>query len=200
MKVGVLGGTFDPVHRGHIAVAEEAGAVLGLAETVLVPAGQPRFKPADAVTPSEHRLEMLRLAVADRPGLKVSTLEIGRPGPSYTVDTIAEMRRLYGGDDDIYFIMGWGSLAEFPDWREPARIIEMCRIVAVPRPGWPRPDIEELGKAVPGISPRVILLDGPNMDISASAIRGLVARGEPFRHLVPGAVADYIIEHKLYRS
>ncbi len=135
MKIGVLGGTFDPVHRGHIMMAEEAMKSLGLSEVLLVPAGQPISKMKDRLTPAEHRLQMLRLAVAEKPHLKVSTMEIERPGPSYTVDTIAELRKKYGSQDEIFFILGWDSLAQLPDWREPARIISMCSLVAVPRPG-----------------------------------------------------------------
>jgi len=197
MKIGVLGGTFDPVHLGHLAVAGEAQAGLGLDEVLLVPAGRPRLRTA-AVTPAGHRLAMLRLAVAGKPHFKVSTMEIERPGPSYTVDTIAALQEQYGGGAEIYFILGWGNLAQLPQWREPERLVRLCSIVTVPRPGWPRPDLAALEARVPGISKRVIFLEKPYLDVSASAIRGLVARGQPFRHLVPGPVADYITEHKLY--
>jgi nicotinate-nucleotide adenylyltransferase len=199
MKLGVLGGTFDPVHLGHLAVAEAARDALGLTEVVLIPAGQPPLKPPRLITPAAHRLAMLRLALADRPYLRVSAMEIERPGPSYTVDTIAKLRQQYGREDEIYFILGWGNLAELPKWREPARLIRMCYLVAVPRPGWPRPDVKALEAALPGITGRVIFLDKPYLDISASAIRERVAKGLPFDHLVPRPVADYIEGHKLYR-
>ena len=200
MKIGVLGGTFDPVHLGHIAVAEEARTSLGLSDVILVPAGQPLLKPNRPITSAGHRLQMLRLAVADKPNFKVSTMEIERPGPSYTVDTIAELRVQYGSGDEMYFIMGWGSLGQLPEWREPSRLISMCYLVAVPRPGWPRPDLEALEDSIPGISQRVVLLDKPQIDISASAIRERAARGLSLRHLVPDAVAEYIREHKLYST
>jgi nicotinate-nucleotide adenylyltransferase len=198
MKIGVLGGTFDPVHLGHLEIAEEARHTLNLSEIMMVPSGQPPFKPGYMITPAEPRLQMLRLAVADRPHLRASAMEIERPGPSYTVDTIAELRRQYGREDEIHFILGWDSLEQLAGWREPSRLITMCYLVAVPRPGWPPPDLEDLEAGVPGISQRVVLLEKPQIDISSSAIREMVARGAPIDHLVPGPVAEYIREHKLY--
>lgn len=200
MKIGVLGGTFDPVHIGHLMMAEEARASLNLAEILLVPAGQPLLKLDYPVTPAEHRLQMLRLAIAGRPYFKVSTVEIERPGPSYTVGTIAELRVQYGSEDEIFFILGWDSLAQLPGWREPSRLIKMCYLVAVPRPGFQRPDLKALEDLIPGISERVMLLDKPQIDISASAIRALAARGLPLRHLVPEPVEEYIRQHKLYST
>lgn len=200
MKIGVLGGTFDPVHRGHLTVAEEARASLSLDEILLVPAGQPQLKPAQSITPAEHRLQMLRLAIADRPHFKVSTVEIERPGPSYTVDTIDELRRQYGSQDEIFFILGWDRLPQLAEWREPARLIKMCYLVAVPRPGFHRPDLDALENSIPGITERVVLLDKPLINISASAIRELAWRGLSLRHLVPESVAEYIIKHKIYST
>jgi nicotinate-nucleotide adenylyltransferase len=197
MKIGVLGGTFDPVHLGHIKMAEEARDSLGLGEVIIVPAGQPMSKSTERITPAKHRIEMLRLAVAGRPQLKVSSIEIERPGPSYTVDTIAALKKQYGIQDEIYFILGWDSLAQFADWREPERIIGMCYLAAVPRPGWPRPSLEDLEKDIPGISKKVVFIDKPRLNISASGIREMAARGESIDRLVPGPVADYIKKHKL---
>ena len=198
MKVGVLGGTYDPVHRGHLEIAAEAKRSLGLDEVLLIPAGQPRFKGGEAVTPAEHRLAMVRLAVAGRPGYKISGMEIERPGPTYSVDTIAELRRQYRSTDEIYFIMGWDSLEKFPEWREPTRLIGTCIIVAVPRPGCTPPDVAAMEKAVPGIGERLILLENPRVDISATAIRTLAAEGKSIDELVPEPVAEYIKKHKLY--
>lgn len=200
MKIGILGGTFDPVHRGHLKIAEEARATLDLSEVIFVPAGQPLLKPAHPITPAEHRLQMLRLAIADRPYFRVSAMEIERPGPSYTVDTIAELRGQYGSEDELFFILGWGSLAQLPEWREPSRIIKMCYLVAVPRPGCQRPNLEALAASIPGIAQRVVFLEKPQVDISASAIRELAARGASIDHLVPEPVADYIRQHKLYST
>lgn len=198
MSIGVLGGTFDPVHRGHIMMAEEAREALALAGVWLVPAGQPMSKTGQCVTSAEDRLAMVRLAAAGRPWLKVSTMEIERPGPSYTVDTIAALRTQYGHADEIYFILGWDSLEQLPTWHEPARLISLCRLAAVPRPGHPRPDMRAMEEAIPGISGKVTFLDRPCVDISASVIRDMVGRGEPVEHLVPGKVAAYIKKRGLY--
>jgi nicotinate-nucleotide adenylyltransferase len=199
MKIGVLGGTFDPVHLGHIGMAEEARKALDLAEVIIVPAGQPMAKSAERIiTPAAQRIEMLRLALIGKPYLKISYMEIERPGPSYTVDTIDAIRKRYGGKAGIYFILGWDSLAQLADWREPARLVEMCNLVAVPRPGWSRPDLEALEKKIPGIYRKVTFLDKPNLDISATMIREKVGRGEPIDRLVPALVAQYIKKHRLY--
>lgn len=198
MKIGVLGGTFDPVHRGHIAMAEEAVKSLGLSEVLLVPAGQPMSKSDGRITPAKHRIRLLNLAAAGKPYLKVSSMEIERPGPSYTVDTIAAIKKQYGDKTEIYFILGWDSLAQIGDWREPKRIVEMCYLVAVPRPGWPRPNIDLLEKDIPGITKKVVFMDKPRLDISASAIREMAGRGESIDHLVTREVEEYIKKHKLY--
>jgi nicotinate-nucleotide adenylyltransferase len=199
-KIGVLGGTFDPVHLGHIMMAEEAKAALDLSEVLLVPAGQPISKPNETVTPARHRLEMLRLAVDGSDFLKVSAIEIERKGPSYTVDTIAEMRKKAGRGDELFFILGYDSLEQLPDWHEPSRLIGMCTLVAVPRPGYAKPSLKALEGVLPGISKKVIFLDRPKVDISATVIREMVAEGESIDHLVPGPVAEYIKKNKLYRQ
>jgi nicotinate-nucleotide adenylyltransferase len=200
VKIGVLGGTFDPVHRGHIMMAEEARKALKLAEVLMVPAGQPVSRDKDnQITSARHRLEMLRLAVDDESYIKISTIELERPGASYTVDTLSELKQKYK-DGDLYFILGWDSLEYIDRWRQPERIIELCRLVAIPRPGFNRPNLKLLEKSIPGISRRVIFLDKPRVDISASTIRELASRGKPIGQLVPGVVAEYIAKHKLYMS
>ncbi len=198
IKIGVLGGTFDPVHLGHLAMADEARQALDLAEVILVPAGQPVGKSARRVTPAGQRIEMLRLAIIGRPYLKISYMEIERPGPSYTVDTLDSLRRRYGGRAEIYFILGWDSLVQLPGWHEPGRIVEMCSLVAVPRPGYPRPGLKALENKVPGLSKKVIFLDKPELDISATMVREKTAGHEAIDGLVPGLVAEYINKHRLY--
>ncbi len=200
MKTGVLGGTFDPVHLGHIGMAGAARDELGLSGVILVPAGRPMSRVNRGITTAEHRLAMLRLAVQGKPGLAVSTIEIERTGPTYTVDTLNALNRKYGAEAGIYFILGWDSLAQLPEWREPARLVKMCRLVAVPRPGCPRPDIEALEHDIPGITEKLIILEKPYIDISATMIKETVARGRSIDHLVPGLVAEYIKKHKLYMT
>ncbi len=150
MDIGVFGGTFDPIHNGHLAAAEEARARLALAEILFVPAGQPWLKPVSPIAAVEHRLEMVRLALAGKPHFKLSAVELERAGPSYAVDTIAELQHRLGAGDDLFFILGWGTLVELSQWKEPSRLVGMCRLVAVPRPGYPAPDLQSLEAVIPG--------------------------------------------------
>ncbi len=198
MKIGVLGGTFDPIHLGHLIVAEEARARLNLTQTLFVPAGQPWLKTNNVISPAEHRVEMIRLAIADKPYFKLSTMEIERPGPTYTVDTIAALKGQLGPGAELYFILGWDNLIQLPQWREPSRLIKMCHLVAVPRVGYPTPDLTSLEAAIPGLSQSVTLLDKPWIDINASVIRQRVAHGLSISHLVPEPVERYIKKHRLY--
>lgn len=200
MNIGVLGGTFDPVHVGHLKLAEAVVSRLDLSGIIFVPAGNPYLKVNQHITPAEHRLAMVRLAVAGHPEFRVSAMEIERPGPSYTVDTISELRKGLKAEDELFFILGWDILGELSCWREPARLIQLCRLVAVPRVGYPIPDPVSLERAIPGLSHRVIVLGKPVINISATVIRERVARGLSIRHLVPEAVADYIKEHGLYQE
>jgi len=198
MKIGVLGGTFDPIHLGHLIVAEEARARLNLTQTLFVPAGQPWLKTNNVISPTEHRVEMIRLAIADKPYFKLSTMEIERPGPTYTVDTIAALKSQLSLGDELFFILGWDNLIQLPQWREPSRLIKMCHLVAVPRVGYPTPDLTSLEAAIPGLSQSVILLEEPRIDINASVIRQRVAQGLSISHLVLEPVERYIKQHKLY--
>jgi len=198
MNIGVLGGTFDPIHMGHLILAEEVRARLNLAEILFVPAGQPWLKGSSPISSARHRVEMVRLAIADEPYFKLSAIEIERSGPTYTVDTIAELKAQLGAGDELFFILGWDSLADLPRWWQPSRLVAMCCLVVVPRPGYPAPDLKALEAGIPGLSQRVTLMDKPEIDISASAIRERVAQGLSIHHLVPEPVGEYIKQHKLY--
>ncbi len=199
MKTGVLGGTFDPAHLGHLKLAETVRLRLDLDEVLFVPAGQPYLKETRVITPARHRVAMVRLAIKDYPHFKLSLSEVERTGPSYTVDTMAELRKGLKEGDEFFFILGWDNLMALPQWREPARLIELCRLVAVPRVGYPVPDLESLGKSIPGIASKVIVLFKPVINISATVIRERVARGLSLSQLVPKSVAGYIKKHELYR-
>jgi len=198
MNIGVLGGTFDPIHLGHLIVAEEVRARLNLAVVLFVPAGQPWLKMNSPILAAEHRVQMVRLAIADKPYFKLSTMEIERPGATYTVDTIAELQGQLGAGDELFFILGWDNLAQLPQWKEPSQLIKLCCLVVAPKPGYPPPDLKALEAIIPGLSQRVMLMDKPEIDISASVIRDRVARGLSIRHLVPEPVNRYIRQHRLY--
>lgn len=198
MKIGILGGTFDPPHNGHLAIAAEVRKERVLSKVIFVPAGQPYFKEAAAVLPSRHRMEMVRLAIRGKPGFECSTLEVKRPGPTYTVDTLRQLSQEMKGDE-LFFILGWSSLEELPDWREPSGIIELCWLAVVPRPGCQLPDLDALESRVPGLLRRLIVMDKPRLRVSASDIRRRVAQGLPIGHLIPEAVEGYIRKHRLYQ-
>jgi len=200
VNIGVLGGTFDPIHLGHLIVAEEVRAQLDLAEILFVSAGQPWLKMDSPISAAEHRVQMVRLAIATKPYFKLSTIEVERPGPSYTVDTIAELQGQLDAEDRLFFILGWDNLAQLPRWREPSRLVKMCRLVAVPRVGYPAPDLDSLEAIIPGLSQATILLDRPHIDINASVIRTRVAQGLSIHRLVPEAVERYIRQHRLYAT
>jgi nicotinate-nucleotide adenylyltransferase len=199
MKIAVLGGTFDPIHLGHLAVAGEARWLLALSKVIFMPAGQPYFKDSAAISPAEDRIKMLELAIADQPAYLISRLEVERPGPSYAVDSMAKFKKQLDSVDELFFIMGWDAIMSLHFWHEADRLIKLCRIVAAPRPGYPQPRIDSLEKDLPGITERVIVMERPLIDISATLIREKVANGLPIDGLVPPAVAAYILEKGLYK-
>jgi len=200
VNIGVMGGTFDPIHNGHLAVAREVSRRLGMERVIFVPAGQPWLKSARPVTPAAHRFEMVRLAVRRYRHFEVSRIEIDRAGPTYTIDTIQQMQAELGRGHEFHFITGWDSLQQLPRWREAVALVRLCRLVAVPRPGVAAPDVGSLETAIPGIAGRLLLLDRPRIDISSTEIRERVARGESIAAMVPKAVERYIRDHGLYSA
>lgn len=198
MDIGVFGGTFDPIHLGHLAAAEDVRVKLGLDEVIFVPAGQPWLKVDRLISPALHRLEMVSLAIADNPHFKVSTIEIDRSGPSYTVDTMAALRHQLGAKANLYFLLGGDALVELPQWREPSRLVQICQLVAFGRPGASLLSLRLLEEAIPGISQHIIFVEVSQIDISATQIRHRVAQGASLRQLVPEAVERYIREQGLY--
>lgn len=196
MNIGVLGGTFDPIHIGHLIVAEEARTKLGLSEVLFVPAGQPWLKQDRDIAPTVHRVEMARRAIADNPYFKLSTLEVDGRGPSYTVDTLTLLQKQLGSEASLFFILGRDTLAELPLWKEPRKVIQLCRLVVPPRLG--SRDLRHLEEAIPGLLERVIQLDMPVIGISSSEIRRRIARGLSIRYLVPPGVEEYVTEQGIY--
>ena len=200
MKLGILGGTFDPVHLGHLIIAEKAMTSLDLDRVLFVPAGDPWLKAGMDITPRQHRLAMVLAAVADNPKFKVSPSELERFGPSYTVETLEEFQEDYGLQTALYFIIGADALRDFGGWRNPQRVLELCTLAVVGRPAQASLDLTELEAILPGIGQRVALVDDVDIDISATDIRQRVAEGRSIKSLVPPAVEAYIQEQYLYKE
>jgi nicotinate-nucleotide adenylyltransferase len=195
-SVGILGGTFDPIHHGHLGIAEEAREALGLERVLLVPASSPPHKPGRPVTDAEHRLAMVELAIADNPAFAASRIEVERGGASYSLDTLEALRS--EGVEQPWFILSAEALAGFPTWREPDRILALCRLAVVPRGGYDPLDRAWVAERFPGREDRVTFLPGPLLPISGSVVRRRAAVGRSVRYLVPDAVARYIADHQLY--
>ena len=194
-RIGILGGSFDPIHYGHLAIAEEARVALQLDQVLFVPAARQPFKAgAHAATP-EMRLEMARLACASNQAFDISTVELDRHGPAYTVTTLETLRDTIGGE--LFFILGADALADLPRWRAAERIVELARIVAVARPGV-QPNLPQIVGGLPALRARLTLLEGPLLAISSTSLRQRVADGQPIRYQTPDAVVAYIAAHGLY--
>ncbi|MBI4201460.1 MAG: nicotinate-nucleotide adenylyltransferase [Chloroflexi bacterium] len=200
MRLGILGGTFDPIHVGHLIIAEEARVRLSLEEVVFIPTGQPWLKAVQPVSPGELRLQMVRLAVAENPFFRASALELERPGPTYTVDTLAAVHKEWGPGVEVYFIMGTDTLVDLPRWKEPRRFLELCVPVVYARPNHSREAWEELERQLPGLGERVRRIETPLIGVNGTEIRRRVACGISIRYLVPARVERFIAEHGLYRA
>lgn len=198
MRVGVFGGTFDPIHLGHLAVARSVLSALNLDKVIFVPAGQPWLKAGTPVSPVEDRVEMVRLAIARRKAFELSTIEADRPGPSYAVDTMEALQRRSGGGSVLFFLLGSDALIDIAKWKEPQRLIRLCQLAAFARPGCGLLDMEPLEAAVPGISQRLVFVEVPQVDIRATDIRRRLSEGRSIGRLVPQAVERYILEHGLF--
>lgn len=196
LRLGVLGGTFDPPHCGHLVMAETARVQLSLDRVLFVPAGEPPHKPDRPITPAHHRAAMVAAAIADNPAFVLSPVDLDRPGPHYTVDMLALLEGEYPGAR-LFFLLGGDSLAEFLTWRDPAGIVRRVHLAVMKRSGW-EADLAALKKAVPGVQERLVWLDTPRLDISGTDLRRRVRRGLPLRYLVPPAVEEYIRQHRLY--
>ncbi len=199
MRIGILGGTFDPIHYGHLVVAEECRYSLQLERVLLVPAGQPPHKVGRAVAPAADRLAMVELAVAGNCHLAVSRIEIERPGLSYSVDTVALLREEYSRQAELFFIIGLDALFDLVSWHEPRRLLQLCKLAAVSRPGY-QFDLSPLLGQLPEVAERVVYVPTPELNIASSDLRQRVATGRPIRYQLPDAVAQYIYDHGLYRN
>ena len=198
MRRGILGGTFDPVHLGHLIVAEQVRAQLALDRVDFVPVGVPWMKREEAILPGEHRVAMVELAVSRNADFGMLALEVDRPGDTFTVDTLEELHEQV--DDDLFFIMGMDALQSFARWKDPARILELATLVVVRRPRFPRVGLDEIEALALGAPERIVEVGAPLIDISSTDIRQRVADGRSIRYLVPEPVRDYIESNGLYRS
>ena len=192
MTLGVFGGSFNPPHVAHLALAEACADAAGLDRVLWMPAPAPPHKPADALVAPEHRLALVRLATEGNARFAASDLEFRRPGPHYTVDTLRALRAEHA-DADLALVVGGDSLAGFHTWREPDAILGLARLVVYRRPG------ADLARVAPDVLARTTLVDGPALDLSATELRARIARGLSVRYLVPDAVASYIDTAELYR-
>lgn len=194
MRLGIFGGTFDPVHIGHLVLAEQAREQLELDRVLWVPAGNPWRKVDVPATAPEHRLEMVRLAIAHHDAFEVISAELDRPGPTYTVDTLKELLGKHPADE-LVFLLGLDALFDLPNWHQPAELIRLA-LLGVALRGQGRPELEGL---LHGLGERVLWVEMPRLDISGTELRGRAAAGRTLRYLVPPAVEGYIREHGLYR-
>jgi nicotinate-nucleotide adenylyltransferase len=191
-KVGVMGGTFDPIHHGHLVAASEVATLFGLDEVIFVPTGEPWQKSERRVSPAEHRYLMTVIATASNPRFWVSRVDIDRAGPTYTIDTIRDIGEQRPGAE-LYFITGADALAQILSWKEAEDALKLATFVGVTRPGYELSD-EHLPRD------SVTMLDVPAMAISSSDCRARVAAGRPVWYLVPDGVVQYISKHRLYRT
>jgi nicotinate-nucleotide adenylyltransferase len=197
-RIGLLGGTFDPPHVAHLAIAEEAREALGLERVVFIPAGQPWQKADRDVTPGPVRLAMIEQAIAGNPWFAVDRSEIDRPGPSYTVDTLAALAAREPAGTELWFILSAEALAGLATWRDPDRVVAMAHLCVVPR-GRTAGDAAAFRARFPAAAGRLVVLDRPRLDISSTEIRERVRAGRSIRYLVPDGVLDLVTRYALYR-
>ena len=190
-RIGIMGGTFDPIHHGHLVAASEVQSRFGLDEVVFVPTGQPYQK--GAVSPAEDRYLMTVIATASNPCFQVSRADVDRDGPTYTVDTLRDLKAVFGATTDLFFITGADALAKILSWKDALEMLSLAHFVGVTRPGFELSDSH-----LPADS--VTLVEVPAMAISSSACRARVADGEPVWYLVPDGVVQYIAKRGLYRG
>ena len=200
-RVGLFGGSFDPIHFGHLIGARQIAEHFNIQRLVLIPSARPPHKVKRPITDARHRLEMARLAVAGDPLFEVDDLELHRDGPSYSIDTVSEFRRRLGPDVELFWLIGSDSLPELVTWHRAAELVKLVRMVTFTRPGWKPPALESLAGKLGQEEAAQLLHDCVQtaaIDISATDIRQRAATGKSTRYLLPEAVQSYIIAHRLY--
>jgi nicotinate-nucleotide adenylyltransferase len=198
-RIGLFGGTFDPPHLAHLLLASEAAHQLQLSKVLWTLTPNPPHKKDQPITPLEHRLAMLKLTLADDPLFELSRLEIDRPGPHYTIDTV-RLLAAHEPDADIILLLGGDSLHDLPTWRLSPDLVTAVRQIGVMRRSGDSLNLPELEKRLAGLTDKVRFLDVLLQDISSSEIRRRIANGEPYRYYLPPAVYAYILEHNLYHN
>ena len=197
LRLGIMGGTFDPIHYGHLVSAEEALVQFNLDRVVFMPTGEPASKTHVRVSAAEHRYVMTAIATAENPDFEVSRMEIDRPGITYTVDTMIELRELHGPETELYFITGADAILDILTWKDSAQLADLCTLIAATRPGY---DLAALQAQAASIAPRIEMMEVPLLAISSTDIRGRMATRRPVRYLLPEAVAAYARKHALYKG
>jgi nicotinate-nucleotide adenylyltransferase len=201
MRIGIFGGTFDPVHYGHLILAEQAREQARLDQVWFLPAPRPPHKSERTLTRFEQRVEMLHLALAGNPSFRVEEIEKERTGPSYTVDTVAELRRRHPADE-FFLLVGSDTLTDLPQWHEPARLLGMVGLVVMMRPGnpLPEPGAPRAALRLPETEPRQEVVQAPLIDISSRDLRRRAAAGRSLRYFLPRAVECYVHDKRLYQG
>ena len=198
-NIGIFGGTFDPPHLGHLILAAEARSQLGLDRLLWVLTPDPPHKQGQSIAPLEHRLEMVKLAIADDPQFEISSVELTRPGPHYALDTVQILAGQNPGAKLVY-LMGGDSLRDLPSWHRPADFVSACHWIGVVRRPGDAIDMTTLEKSLPGLRSKVRFVEAPLLEIAARDIRKRIAEGKPYRYFLPTGVYDYINSHNLYRQ
>jgi nicotinate-nucleotide adenylyltransferase len=220
LRLGLLGGSFNPVHNGHLAIARQTRTALGLDQILFVPTSHPPHKPNGSLAPAQDRYEMVRLAISSDPTFAISDVEINRPGKSYSIDTIRLLQQTYGAQTQLFFLIGLDAFLDFPSWREPRTLLQLCSFVVLSRPGLlfrslstvrllPPIPVSSLMDLDAGRISRIeaplgtqglICLKLPPSPISASDIRSQIRQGHPVANLLPPLVESYILQHHLYQE
>ena len=220
LRLGLLGGSFNPVHNGHLAIARQTREALGLDQILFVPTSHPPHKPNGSLAPAQDRYEMVRLAISSDPTFAISDVEISRPGKSYSIDTIRLLQQTYGAHTQLFFLIGLDAFLDFPSWREPRTLLKLCRFVVLSRPGLlfrslstvpllPPIPVSSLMDLDAGRISRIeaplgtqglTCLKLPPSPVSASDIRSQIRQGHPVPNLLPPSVESYILQHHLYQE
>lgn len=198
-KIGIMGGTFDPIHYGHLYIAESARYKYGLEKVLFIPAGKPVHKTRNNITDAMHRTEMVRRAIQSNPFFELSTLEVERTGPTYAVDTLEELHKMSDGDLEFYYITGADAILDILTWKDVIRVFQLCKFIGLTRPGFSLEGMMEiLDRLSEEQRAKISFYETAGLTVSSTEIRNLVADGAPIKYLVPESVEKYIIENKLY--